>query len=169
MAKKKSTSNILARPPIVAILGHVDHGKTTLLDTIRKTHVTKTEAGGITQHIGAYQAEYLDNKITFIDTPGHAAFSKMRARGAQVTDLVILVIAATEGLKPQTVESIKHIKDAGVPLIIALNKSDLPGAPATWLNPNSPNTKSSPKAMAVKLRPSKSQPSKAPASTSCST
>jgi translation initiation factor IF-2 len=128
MAKKKLTSNILARPPIVAILGHVDHGKTTLLDTIRKTHVTKTEAGGITQHIGAYQAEYLDNKITFIDTPGHAAFSKMRARGAQVTDLVILVIAATEGLKPQTVESIKHIKDAGVPLIIALNKSDLPGA-----------------------------------------
>ncbi len=115
------------RPPIVTIMGHVDHGKTTLLDAIRLSRITQGEAGGITQHIGAYQIDHQGHKITFIDTPGHAAFSKMRERGAQVTDIIILVVAGTEGIKPQTVESIKHIQAAGCPLIIAINKMDLPG------------------------------------------
>ena len=116
------------RPPIVTIMGHVDHGKTTLLDTLRKSRITEKEAGGITQHIGAYQISHHEQKITFIDTPGHAAFTKMRSRGAQITDLVILVVAATEGVKPQTIESINHIKRANVPFIVALNKIDLPEA-----------------------------------------
>ncbi len=115
------------RPPIVTIMGHVDHGKTTLLDAIRSSRITQGEAGGITQHIGAYQIEHKGKKITFIDTPGHAAFTKMRERGAEVTDIVILVVAGTEGIKPQTVESCKHILNSKCQVIVAINKMDLPG------------------------------------------
>ncbi|OGV96825.1 hypothetical protein A2W24_03235 [Microgenomates group bacterium RBG_16_45_19] len=127
MVQPPLPAKALSRPPIVAILGHVDHGKTTLLDTIRQTRVAQAEPGGITQHIGAYQANYKGKVITFIDTPGHAAFAAMRRRGAQVTDLVVLLVAGTEGVKPQTVESIKHIQQANVPFVVAINKKDLPG------------------------------------------
>ncbi len=124
----KQKKNLQQRPPVVVVLGHVDHGKSSILEAIKDLKITAKEAGGITQHIGAYEIEHQGKRITFIDTPGHEAFSAMRSRGAKVADIAILVIAAEEGIKPQTKEAISHIKKAGIPMIVAINKIDIPGA-----------------------------------------
>jgi translation initiation factor IF-2 len=133
MSKSIKENSIVTRPPVVVIMGHVDHGKSTLLDYIRNTNIVDTEAGGITQHIRAYEITHkdengLDRKISFIDTPGHAAFSKMRKRGANIADIAILIVSAEDGVKPQTVEAWKTIEEAKIPVIVAINKIDKPGA-----------------------------------------
>lgn len=128
LLKEDDPKDLVKRPPIVSVMGHVDHGKTKLLDTIRETNVVESESGGITQHIGAYQIEKNKEKITFLDTPGHEAFTAMRARGAKATDIAILVVAADEGVKPQTIEAINHAKEAKIPIIVAINKIDKPEA-----------------------------------------
>lgn len=125
---KEQNKNLQTRPPVVVILGHVDHGKSSILEKIKDLKITEKESGGITQHIGAYEVEHQGKKITFIDTPGHEAFSAMRSRGAKVADIAVLVIAAEEGIKPQTKEAISHIKKTGIPMIVAINKMDKPGA-----------------------------------------